>query len=32
MKNVSGNPYLNVFFLGLVDFPAELSGIFFSNR
>jgi len=32
MKNVHGNPYLNVFFLGLVDFPAELSGIYFSNR
>jgi OCT family organic cation transporter-like MFS transporter 4/5 len=32
MKNVSGNPYLNVFFLGMVDFPGELSGIIFSNR
>jgi len=32
MKNMNGNPYLNVFLLGLLDFPAELSGIYFSNR
>jgi OCT family organic cation transporter-like MFS transporter 4/5 len=32
MKNMSGNPYVNVFLLGLLDLPAELSGIYFSNR
>jgi hypothetical protein len=32
MKNVDGNPYLNVFLLGALDYPAELSGLYFSNR
>lgn len=32
MKNMSGNRYLNVGLLGAFDFPAELSGIYFSNR
>lgn len=32
MKNIDGNPYLNVFLLGLLDSPAELSGMYFSNR
>lgn len=32
MKNMSGNRYLNVGLLGAFDLPAELSGIYFSNR
>lgn len=32
MKNMSGDPYLNVFLLGVLDSPAELSGMYFSNR
>lgn len=32
MKNLDGNPYLNVFLLGVLDSPAELSGMYFSNR
>ncbi|CAG7838216.1 unnamed protein product [Allacma fusca] len=30
-KNVNGNPYLNVLYMGLVDFPAFFSGILFNN-
>ncbi|CAL8110024.1 unnamed protein product [Orchesella dallaii] len=32
MKNMSGNRYLNVVLLGVFDCPAELSGIYFSNK
>jgi hypothetical protein len=31
-KHLSGNPYLNVFYLGLSDLPGCFSGIYFNNR
>lgn len=31
-KNLEGNIYLNVFYLGLIDFFAELAGMYCNNR
>lgn len=32
MKNLSGDPYLNVFYMGMVGLPGSFAGLLFNNR